>query len=92
VCRGTIPIGKFYVDEESNTVMGAAVTDAAAWYDLVDWVGIHATPHATLLGESLLKQGGRNLDHLLVDYLIPFKDRSPIELKAINWPKAFCSR
>jgi hypothetical protein len=30
--RGAVAIGTFYMDKESKTVMGQAVTDAAAWY------------------------------------------------------------
>lgn len=87
--RGAVSIGSFYVDDASNTVMGAAVTDAAAWYDSADWVGINATPHATLLIQALLEPRGTDLDHLLVDYPVPLKERPALELKAINWPKAF---
>jgi len=37
--RRSIAIGSFYANEETNTVMGPAVTDAASWYDQsrVDW-------------------------------------------------------
>jgi len=87
--RGAISIGHFYVDDDSNTVMGAAVTDAAAWYDAADWVGIHATPHATLVIESLLPRGADKLDHTLVEYSVPLKDNRSVTLKAVNWPKAF---
>src|ERR1051326_2080552 len=31
--RGSLSVGTFYVDDDTNTVMGTAVTDAAAWYD-----------------------------------------------------------
>jgi len=41
--RGAIAIGQFYVNESTNTVMGEAVSDAAAWYDRADWIGIIAT-------------------------------------------------
>jgi hypothetical protein len=87
--RGSVSIGNFYVDDESNTVMGTAVTDAAAWYDSADWVGINATPHATLVVQALLEQNRKDLGHLLVDYPVPLKDRPPLKLKAVNWPKAF---
>ena len=86
--RGSVSIGNFYVDDESNTVMGTAVTDAAAWYDSTDWVGINATPHATLVVQALLR-GSKDLDRLLVDYPVPLKDRPSLVLKAVNWPKAF---
>jgi len=87
--RGSVSVGEFYVDDESNTVMGTAVTDAAAWYDSADWIGINTTPHASLFIQSLLESEKTSLDHLLVDYEIPLKGRDPLELKAINWPKAF---
>jgi hypothetical protein len=51
--RGSVAVGSFYVNDETNTVMGSAVTDAAAWYDRADWIGIHATPHASIKIESL---------------------------------------
>lgn len=86
--RGAVSIGKFYVDDESNTVMGTAVTDAAAWYNAADWVGINATPHASLVIQALL-QGSKDLDNVFVDYPVPLKDRLPLILKAVNWPKAF---
>jgi hypothetical protein len=86
--RGSVSIGNFYVDDASNTVMGTAVTDAAAWYSSSDWIGINATPHATLVVQALLR-GSKDLDNVLVDYPIPLKDRSSLILKAVNWPKAF---
>jgi hypothetical protein len=90
--RGSVSIGKFYVDDDSNTVMGTAVTDAAAWYDSAEWIGINATPHATLAIQAMLEQHRRNLGHLLVDYPVPLRDRPALVLKAVNWPKAFFVR
>jgi hypothetical protein len=90
--RGAVSVGDFYVDGESNTVMGASVTDAAAWYDSADWIGINATPHATLVIQALLEQDRRDIGRVLVDYPVPFKDRPPLTLKAVNWPKAFVVR
>lgn len=87
--RGTISLGTFYVDDDTNTVMGQAVTDAAAWYEAADWIGIHATPHATLAVQRLIEEGGDSLDHVLVDYPVPLKSRPAMTLKAINWPKLF---
>ena len=69
--------------------MGPAVTDAAAWYDSADWVGISATPYATLTIQALLEPGRTDLNRVLIDYPVPMKDQSTVVLKAINWPKAF---
>jgi hypothetical protein len=90
--RGSLSIGSFHsVEDKTNTVMGAAVSDAAAWYDKTDWMGIAATPHAQLHIQSLLEQDRElgAIDHVLVDYDVPLKGRSPLRLKAINWPKGF---
>ena len=75
---------------DNQTILGPAVSDAAAWYEQADWIGIHATPRATLFIQSLLEaSSGKDLDHVLVDYDVPLKDRSTRKLKAINWPKGF---
>jgi len=87
--RGSLSVGHFYVDETSNTVMGAAVTDAAAWYDSADWIGINATPHATMVIQALLEESSGDLGHLLVEYPVPFKAQPSMMLKAVNWPKGF---
>src|SRR5688572_845853 len=31
--RGAVSIGSFFVDSPNNTIMGQAITDAAAWYN-----------------------------------------------------------
>lgn len=89
--RGSLSVGSFHlVDDNTNTVLGAAVSDAAAWYDKTDWIGIAATPHACIYIQALLEDSqGETLDHVLVDYDVPVKGRSPLSLKAINWPKGF---
>jgi hypothetical protein len=90
--RGSIAIGQFYVNSRTNTVMGDAVADAAAWYERADWIGIAATPHATLVIQSLIEQGHGDIGHLMIDYSVPIKDKLAITLKAVNWPKAFFVR
>jgi hypothetical protein len=90
--RGAIAIGSFYMDENTNTVMGDAVSDAAAWYNLADWIGIAATPHATLYIQSLGEQKAEDIGRLMVDYPVPLKNRALVTLKAVNWPKAFFVR
>jgi len=88
--RGAISVGSFYsVDDTTNTVMGPAVSDAAAWYNQPDWIGISATPHASMFIQSLLEESKRDFTNILVDHDVPLKGRSPVKVKAINWPKAF---
>jgi hypothetical protein len=90
--RGSLAIGELYkVDEESGTIMGPAVSDAAAWYGSSDWIGINATPRASIIVDALT-QTSPALDHVLVDYDVPFKDSRHVRLKVINWPKGFYVR
>jgi hypothetical protein len=87
--RGAFSYGELYrVDEATNTVMGPAVSDAAAWYESADWIGIHATPRTTILVDSLLQRDPSSLDHVLVDYEVPLTGKGRVRLKAINWPKS----
>ena len=71
--RSSVSLGTFYVDDDTNTVMGPAVTDAAAWYDSADWVGINATPHATLAIQALIEHERGTVGHVLIDYPVPMK-------------------
>jgi len=87
--RGSVAIGTFYVDDDSNTVMGQAVTDAAAWYDKADWIGIQATPKGTIVIQRWLEKHSATKGHLMVDYNVPLKDGETIRVKAVNWPKVF---
>jgi len=92
--RGSLSVGLFRrVDDKTNTIMGPAVSDAAAWYDKADWVGIAATPHATMFIQSVRERQqmilGLDIDAFLVDYDVPIKEQRTLKLKAINWPKAF---
>jgi hypothetical protein len=36
--------------------MGEAVTDAAAWYERANWIGIHATPRASMLIDRFIEE------------------------------------
>jgi hypothetical protein len=90
--RGAFASGSFYVDKTTSTVLGDAVSDAAAWYDQADWMGITATPHATLLIRSLFGESGLDLSHVLIDYAVPLKDGTNRPLMAVNWPMAFFVR
>jgi hypothetical protein len=90
--RGSFAVGYFYEDSETNTILGKAVTDAAAWYDKADWIGILATPRTTVHIDHLMESNTRNWGHLLVRYAVPLTDGSSRSLWAVNWPKVFWVR
>lgn len=87
--RGAVSVGTFYVDAQLNTVMGQAVTDAAAWYNMADWIGIQTTPKTTIVLDGLMERGGQKMDHLVLPYDVPLKGGRTVAVKAINWPKVF---
>ena len=88
--RGSFAIGEFFVGDD-KTVLGPPVSDAASWYEAADWIGVHATPHATMLAQSLLdaRPPGADFDHVLIDYSVPLSGKPALKLKAVNWPKGY---
>jgi len=54
-----------------------------------DWIGIAATPQASLLIRSHEQQNGKDIQNVMIDYPVPMKDLAPITLRAVNWPKGF---
>lgn len=87
--RGAIAIGTFYANDDTNTVMGEAVTDAAAWYDKAEWVGVHATPRATLVIRRRQEHENNTKENVFLDYAVPLKQGVTVLTKAVNWPKVF---
>ena len=87
--RGAFSHGKvFKIDEGTNTVMGPVVSDAAAWHQRAEWVGVHATPSTSILLRKIEEAQSESMRFLFVNHNIPFKKgQEPLELKAINWPK-----
>jgi hypothetical protein len=86
--RGSFAIGSFYGQSNTNTILGKAVTDAAAWYDKADWIGILATPRTTIFINQMKEQGAE-LGHLLIEYEVPLTGDKNIRLHVVNWPKGF---
>ena len=88
--RGAFAVGEFFVGD-AQTVLGPAVNDAASWFEAADWIGINATPHATMFIQSLMeKSPDAKLEHVLTNYEVPLKHTAVKEsLKAVNWPKGF---
>lgn len=87
--RGSFAVGQFYEDSATNTILGRAVTDAAAWYNKADWIGILATPRTTVHIDHLKEKDGKSWGHLLVRYDVPLSRNSTQSLWTINWPKVF---
>ena len=87
--RGALSHGNiFKIDENTNTVMGPVVSDAAAWHQRAEWVGVHATPSTSILLQKIEEVQSGSMRFLFVDHDIPFKKgQEPLKLKAINWPK-----
>jgi hypothetical protein len=87
--RGAFAVGEFFVGDE-RTVLGPAVSDAASWFEAADWIGVHATPHASMVIQSVLEKSGGKLGHVLLGYDVPMgATKSEVRLKAVNWPKGF---
>ena len=87
--RGAFSHGEvFEIDAGTNTVMGPVVSDAAAWHQRAEWVGVHATPSTSIFLRKL-EEAQSSMSFLFVNHNIPFKKgQEPLELKAINWPKS----
>jgi hypothetical protein len=87
--RGSIAVGTFYADDDTSTVMGPAVTDAAAWYDKANWIGVQATPRTALVIERWLEHHKLAKAYAMLDYDVPLKLGGSVRTKVVNWPKVF---
>ena len=68
--------------------MGPVVSDAAAWHQRAEWVGVHATPSTSIFLRKIEEDQSKSMRFLFVNHPIPFKKgQEPLELKALNWPK-----
>ena len=87
--RGAFSHGEvFKIEEGTNTVMGPVVSDAAAWHQRAEWVGVHATPSTSIFLRKIEEDHSKPMPFLFVNHKIPFKKgQEPLDLKAINWPK-----
>lgn len=88
--RGAFSFGEYIDDEDSNTVMGSAVSDAASWYEKAEWFGMAATPAASYFIEYALKK--YNLDFgpkFILPYPVPMKSGTNLDLYTVSWPGRF---
>ena len=88
--RGVFSIGHYIEDQKSNTVMGPAVSDAASWYTLPEWMGISSTPKTNNYLESYYhSRDGYGDIAYLHKYPVPLKQGNYFDLYTIDWPSAF---
>lgn len=96
--RGAFSIGNYIADKNSNTVMGDALIDAAAWYEQADWAGVSSTPKTNYFLEHLFSLSdpvtalSKFSDEGIAYYKkydVPMQNGESIPLYAINWPSAF---
>lgn len=85
--RGAAALGSFRVDEDTNTVMGDAVTDAAQWYEMTEWVGVHFTPRSCLELSRMYEETASNRRWAMFRYNVPLRDGRTLDTFAVNWPK-----
>jgi len=90
--RGALSIGKYIEDERSNTIIGPAVGDAAAWYEAANWFGVICTPHSALVVKRLFEEMSGSADvvkklrETFVDYDVPIEGGKALRVPAIAWP------
>jgi hypothetical protein len=77
--RGALSLGEYV--SNASTILGPALADAAAWYADAEWMGILATPRATIY----MLQYASDLAFSCVEYEVPLKGDA-CKLLAINWP------
>ena len=90
--RGAMSIGKFIENRKSNTLIGPAVADAAAWYEAANWFDVMATPACSLVIRRLFEEMSgseeltKKLSETFVEYKVPLKGGSALQVPAIGWP------
>ena len=80
--RGAVAFGRYL--QEGTTILGPAVSDAAAWYGIAEWLGVLATPRTTLW---LRSQPPDSL--LFVERDVALKGGLTRNLACIPWPLAY---
>ncbi len=84
--RGCFSIGSFY--NEKNFFIGEAVTDAAQYYELPQWIGISASPSANVKIEKLSK-ADPTIRRYYHKCSIPLKHSLEHDAWAIKWPALY---
>jgi hypothetical protein len=91
--RGAFSIGNYIEDANTNTVMGKAVSDAAAWYEKSDWMGLSCTPKTKYVLEHFCGTSPfSDYGNFLFEYPVPIKEGKLMNLYTIPWPRLFFSK
>lgn len=87
--RGAFSVGAYIEDTNSNTVMGEAISDAAAWYEKSDWMGLASTPKTNNFLDFYdeIKQFRNPM--FVICYPVPMRDGRNIDLYTISWAGRF---
>jgi hypothetical protein len=89
--RGAVSFGEFILD--GTTIIGPALSDAVAWMELADWVGVVATPKLGLRVDAEEEKWKREfpnsaylLDSFYVKYPVPLKGGGCQNMWCFAWP------
>ena len=93
--RGALAVGYYlYGGHQSNTVLGPAVADAAAWCELADWIGIVVTPSSGYYFEQTATSPNKLRTHtqfhffkqqLYIKYQVPLRSGHRENLWTLPW-------
>jgi hypothetical protein len=94
--RGAVAIGEYVQD--ATSLLGPAVSDAAAWYEKADWFGVIATPacghRISHLAEffDLKKRplDDKNVSSWFFRYKVPLTGGNFARMWAVSWPRCLC--
>lgn len=84
--RGCFSIGNFF--HKNNFFVGTAITEAAQYYELPQWIGITASPSAHIKIEKLSKKDPSFFTYYH-KYSIPLKHSFEQEAWTIKWPELY---
>lgn len=82
--RGCFSIGNFFND--TNFFIGEAISEAAQYYDLPQWIGISASPSAHAEIERI-NETDSSISDFYYKCPIPLKQSIEQDAWAVNWPK-----
>lgn len=90
--RGALSCGTFCTNENSKytQIIGAAMNEAAYWYEKSEWLGVHCTPSAMgrlmLYYKKRLQPPRNSLLNYFIMHEIPLKNHKTLNTWALNWP------